>query len=86
MLVHNIQLGVDVHWCDKHDRDDNKSNEIVGIHERFSNVEKEEVDLPEEEWIEETSLRLRGSPDKEALPAWEGVIDMVLCFMCHVLY
>lgn len=51
----------------------------------FSSVEKKEVDLLEEAWIEEISLRLRESLDKEALPGWEGVTYMVLYFMCHEL-
>ena len=42
-------------WCDKHDEDNDNSNEMVGSHKRLSDVEKEEVDLPKVAWIEEIS-------------------------------
>ena len=51
----------------------------------FSYVEKEEVDLPEEAWIEDISIRLRVSLDKKVLPSWEGVSNMVIYFMSHAL-
>ena len=47
MQVHNLQIGEDAR-CDRHDGNDNNFDEMVGSHERFSDVKKEEVDLPEE--------------------------------------
>ena len=47
MPVYNLQIGEDA-LCDKHDEDDNNSDEMVRIHEIFSHVEKEEVDILKE--------------------------------------
>ena len=43
MQIHNLQLGEDVHWCDKHDEDDDNSDEMVGIHKIFFDVEKKKL-------------------------------------------
>ncbi len=78
MQVNNPQLGENACWCDKHDEVDDNSDEMVEGHKRFSDVEKEEVDLLEEAWIEEISLRLRGRLDKEILSYWKGGHILVL--------
>ena len=45
MQVHNLQYGEDGRWCDKHDGDDDNSDEMVGSHERFSD-DKNRRDVP----------------------------------------
>jgi len=40
--VHKLQLGEDAR-CDKNDKDDNNSNEMVERHERFFDEEKKRM-------------------------------------------
>jgi len=67
--VHNLLGSEDDRkkgWCDEHDISDyGDYDKKDGSHEIFSNVEKKKL-------IEEISLSLRGSLDKENLPRWEG--------------
>ena len=42
MQVHNLQLGEDAHWCDKHDGDDDTSN-MFRSHERFSDEKSKKL-------------------------------------------
>ena len=43
MQVHNLQYGDDARWCNKHDEDDDNSDEMVGNHEIFSDDEKKKL-------------------------------------------
>ena len=74
MLVYVISM---MKLCDKHDEDDDKSDEMVGSHERFSDDENKKLISLRKPWIKEISLRLRGSLDKEMLLGWEGGHSLV---------
>lgn len=43
MQVHNLQYGEYARWCDKHDKDNDNSDEMVGSHERFFDNEKKKL-------------------------------------------